>query len=99
MSFNYYLFSYWSLNASLSTSSSRSITGPIVFLLDTNKPVTVSKQTSDTVGPGAGAASGGAGAPSEQRSKSGSAVRQSGFPQTCVKMNLRSITKEKKGTK
>ena len=40
MSFNYYPSSYRSLEASLSTSASRSIAGPIVFSLDRNKPVT-----------------------------------------------------------
>jgi len=39
--FNYYLFNYWSLEAALGTSASRSITGPTVFSLDRNKPVTI----------------------------------------------------------
>ena len=40
MAFNYYPSSYRSLGASLSTSASRSIAGPIVLSLDRNKPVT-----------------------------------------------------------
>jgi len=40
LSFNYYPSSYRSLEASLSTSASRSIAGPIVLSLDRNKPVT-----------------------------------------------------------
>ena len=40
MSFNYYPSSYRSLEASLSTSASRSIAGPILFSLDRKKPVT-----------------------------------------------------------
>ena len=39
LSFHYYPSSYQSLEASLSTSISRSIAGAIVFLLDRNKPV------------------------------------------------------------
>ena len=38
----------WSLAASLSTSASRSIPGPIVFSLDRNKPVTTTLSTSLT---------------------------------------------------
>ena len=41
MSFNYYPSSYRSLEASLSTSASRSTAGSIVLSLDRNKPVTI----------------------------------------------------------
>ena len=44
LSFKYYPSSDWSLEASLSTSASRSIAGSIVFLLDRNKPVTAADE-------------------------------------------------------
>ena len=40
LSFNYYPFSYRSLEASHTTSARRSTASPIVFALDRNKPVT-----------------------------------------------------------
>ena len=43
MCFNYYPSRYRSLEASLGTNASRSIAGPIVFSLHTNKPVTLSQ--------------------------------------------------------
>jgi len=45
LSFNYHPSSYQSLEASLSSSASRSTAGPIVFLLDRNKPVTALDNT------------------------------------------------------
>ena len=45
--FNYYPSSYRSLEASLSTSASRSTANPIVFSLDRNKPVTLTKCPTD----------------------------------------------------